>query len=151
MTTWCWPSCLGSALVCLPIVVWLMRRTDKRTAYLISIGFLVVVLVIGALVPPGNPTPILIGAVLAGFGFAALSTVPWAIVADVVESDELKHGERREGLFAGYLVFLRKFASAFAIFAVGQLLEATGFISSTSGSAFIRTAAQLRWPPCVFW
>lgn len=128
---------LGSALVCLPLVVWLMRRTDKRTAYLISIGFLVVVLILGSVVPPGNPTPILIGAVLAGFGFAALSTIPWAIVADVVEADELQHGERREGLFAGYLVFLRKLASAFAIFAVGQLLAATGFISSTTGSAFI--------------
>jgi GPH family glycoside/pentoside/hexuronide:cation symporter len=132
---------LASALVCLPIVVWLMRRTDKRTAYLISIGFLVGVLVIGSVVPPGNPTPILIGAVLAGFGFAALSTIPWAIVADVVEADELKHGERREGLFAGYLVFLRKMASAFAIFAVGQLLAATGFISSTSGSVYIEQPA----------
>lgn len=135
-------SLLASAILCLPIVVWLMRRTDKRTAYLISMGFLVVVLLLWSLVPPGNPTPIFISAVLAGFGLAALSTIPWAIVADVVEADELRHGERREGLFAGYLVFLRKFASAFAIFAVGQLLAATGFISSTSGSAFIAQPAS---------
>ncbi|MEZ4515439.1 MAG: MFS transporter [Chloroflexota bacterium] len=129
---------LGSALLCLPLVVWLMRWTDKNPRPIwCEHRLLVVVLVLGSVVPPGNPTPILFGAVLAGFGFAALSTVPWAIVADVVEADELKHGERREGLFAGYLVFLRKFASAFAIFAVGQLLAATGFISSTSGSVFI--------------
>lgn len=128
---------LGSALVSLPLVVWLMRRTDKRTAYLVSIGFLIAVLLIGALVPPGQPAPIMVGAVLAGFGFAALSVVPWAIVADVVEADELETGERREGLFAGYLVFLRKMASAFAIFAVGQALAITGFISSTDGSVFI--------------
>lgn len=128
---------LGAALISLPVVVWLMRRFDKRTAYLISIGFLALVLLIGALVPPGRPGIIMVGAVLAGFGFAALSVIPWAIVADVVEADELEHGERREGLFAGYLVFLRKLGSAAAIFGVGQLLAITGFVSGVEGSVFI--------------
>src|SRR5690606_23740795 len=61
----------------------------------------------------------------------------WAIVADVVEEDELKTGKRREGVYAGYLVFFRKLASAVAIFIVSQILAAAGFVSSTMGSAFI--------------
>ncbi|MFO7662949.1 MAG: glycoside-pentoside-hexuronide (GPH):cation symporter [Chloroflexota bacterium] len=129
---------LATAVISIPFVVRLMRRTDKRTAYLISISFMVIVLLIGAFLPPGSGNIILIGAVLAGIGFGAISVIPWAIVADVVEADELETGERREGLFAGYLVFLRKMGSAFAIFATGQLLQVTGYISSTTGSVFVQ-------------
>jgi GPH family glycoside/pentoside/hexuronide:cation symporter len=128
---------LGSAVLSIPLVLSLMRRTDKRTAYLISIGFMVVVLAVGAFLPPGAQNLLFIGAVLAGMGFAAMSIIPWAIVADVIDVDELQTSERREGLYTGYLVFLRKFATGILVFAVGQLLAITGYVSSTTGSLFI--------------
>ncbi len=128
---------LGTSLLSIPFVLALMRRTDKRTAYLISISFMVVVLAVGAFLPPGGQNIIFVGAVLAGIGFAAMSIIPWAIVADVIEVDELQTGERREGLYTGYLVFLRKFATGVLVFGAGQLLEVTGYISSTTGSLFI--------------
>ncbi len=128
---------LGASLLSIPLVLSLMRRTDKRTAYLISISFMVVVLAVGAFLPPGGQNLIFIGAVLAGVGFAAMSIIPWAIVADVIDVDELKTGERREGLYTGYLVFLRKFATGILVFGVGQLLAVTGFVSTTTGSLFV--------------
>ena len=128
---------LGTSLLSIPFVLALMGRTDKRTAYLISISFMVIVLVFGAFLPPGGRNIIFAGAVLAGMGFAAMSIIPWAIVADVIEVDELQTGERREGLYTGYLVFLRKFATGVLVFGAGQLLEVTGYISSTTGSMFI--------------
>lgn len=132
---------LGSSLISIPFVLALMRHTDKRTAYLIGIGFMVVVLIFGAFLPVGGRNPIFIGAALAGIGFAAMSIIPWAIVADVIEVDELQTGERREGLYTGYLVFLRKFATGVLVFGVGQLLAATGYVSSTTGSLFIEQPA----------
>lgn len=128
---------LGTSLLSIPLVLTLMRRTDKRTAYIISISFMVVVLAVGAFLPPGGQNLIFIGAILAGVGFAAMSIIPWAIVADVIEVDELQTGERREGLYTGYLVFLRKFATGVLVFGAGQLLQATGYISSNTGSLFI--------------
>ena len=128
---------LTVSLISIPGVLALMRRTNKRTAYLISIGFMVVVLSVAAFIPPGVQSPFLVGAVLAGMGFAAMSIIPWAIVADVIAVDELQTGERRDGLYTGYLVFLRKFGTGVLVFGVGQLLAATGFVSSTTGSAFI--------------
>ncbi|HEY1409953.1 MAG TPA: MFS transporter [Promineifilum sp.] len=128
---------LGASLLSIPIVLALIRRTDKRTAYLISIGFMVAVLVAAAFLPPGGSSFIYAGAVMAGIGFAAMSIIPWAIVADVIEVDELNTGERREGLYTGYLVFLRKFATGMLVFGVGQFLSATGYVSSTTGSLFI--------------
>ncbi len=128
---------LTASLASVPLVLALIRRTDKRTAYLISIGFMVVVLLVGAFLPPGAQNALLVGAVLAGVGFAAMSIIPWAIVADVIDVDELQTGERREGLYTGYLVFLRKFATGILVFGVGQLLGASGYVSSNTGSLFI--------------
>ncbi|MBP6015810.1 MAG: MFS transporter [Candidatus Promineofilum sp.] len=128
---------LATSLLSIPLVLALMRRTDKRTAYLISISFMVVVLAVGAFLPPGGQNIIFVGAVLAGMGFAAMSIIPWAIVADVIEVDELQTGERREGLYTGYLVFLRKFATGLLVFGAGQLLAVSGYVSSTTGSLFI--------------
>ncbi len=133
---------LGTSLLSIPLVLALMRRTNKRAAYLISIGFMVVVLSVAAFVRPGGQYALLLGAPLAGIGFAAMSIIPWAIMADVVDVDELQTGERREGLYTGYLVFLRKFATGLLVFGVGHLLGATGYLSSTTGSAFIEQPAS---------
>jgi Na+/melibiose symporter-like transporter len=45
-----------------------------------------------------------------------------------VEYDELLHGARREGLLYGGSAFAYKFASAFAIFLVGAILDLVGYI-----------------------
>lgn len=128
---------LGLAFLSMPIVVKLMHRFGKRNTYIGSMMFMAVVLIIISQVPPGGQNMMLVAAIFAGLGYGAANAVPWAIVADVVEADELKTGKRREGIYAGYLVFFRKMASAFAIFIVGQLLEASGFVSSTTGSVFV--------------
>ncbi|MFQ5399688.1 MAG: MFS transporter [Anaerolineae bacterium] len=128
---------MGLAFLTMPLVVKAMRRYGKRETYIASMLLMAVVMVIISQVPPGGQRWVLIAAVFAGLGFGAANVIPWAIVADVVEEDELSTGKRREGLYAGYLVFFRKLASAVAIFIVGHVLSATGFISGTTGSAYI--------------
>jgi GPH family glycoside/pentoside/hexuronide:cation symporter len=128
---------LGLAFITMPLVVKMMRRYGKRQTYMASMSFMAVVMIIISQVPPGGQTWILVAAVFAGLGFGAANAIPWAIVSDVIEEDELKTGKRREGIYFGYLVFFRKLASALAIYVVGQVLSATGFISSTTGSVYI--------------
>jgi GPH family glycoside/pentoside/hexuronide:cation symporter len=128
---------LGLAFATMPLVVKMMHRYGKRQTYMGSMSFMAVVMVIMSQVPPGGQNWMFIAAVLAGLGFGAANVIPWAIVADVVEEDELKSGKRREGIYFGYLVFFRKLASAVAIFIVGQVLSITGFVSSTTGSVYI--------------
>lgn len=129
---------LAIALLSMPLVVKMMHYFGKRNTYMVSMGFLAVVMVIMSQVQPGDQILVTIAAVFAGLGFGAANVVPWAIVADVVEEDELQTGKRREGIYAGYLVFFRKMASAGAIFMVGQVLSRAGYISGTTGSAFIQ-------------
>lgn len=128
---------LGLAFLSMPVTVKLMRRYGKRQTYIGSMILMIIVLLIMSMVPPGGQNLMLVAALFAGLGYGAMNVVPWAIVADVVEEDELKYGKRREGIFSGYLVFFRKLASALAVFIVGQVLSLTGFVTSTTGSFYI--------------
>lgn len=129
---------LGLALVTMPLTVHLMRRFGKRRTYIGSMLFLMVTLILISQVPPGGQNLMFVAAVFAGLGYGAANAIPWAIVADVIEADELASGRRREGVYYGYLVFFRKLASALAVLTVGELLSAAGYVSSQQGSAFIQ-------------
>lgn len=128
---------LGLALITLPLTVKMMHRFGKRRTYIGSMVFLSIVLLIMSQVPPGGHTMVLIAAIFGGLGYGAANVIPWAMVADVIEVDELRTGQRREGVYYGYLVFFRKLASAVAAFSAGHLLSAAGYVSSRQGSAFI--------------
>jgi len=129
---------LGLALLTMPLTVHLMRRFGKRRTYIGSMLFLMVTLILISQVPPGGQNLMFVAALFAGLGYGAANAIPWAIVADVIEADELKSGRRREGVYYGYLVFFRKLASALAVLVVGELLSAVGYVSSQQGSAFIQ-------------
>ena len=128
---------LGLAFVTMPLTVRLMHRFGKRHTYIGSMSLFAVMLFFISQAPQGDKRFILIAALFAGLGYGAANVVPWALVADVVEEDELKTGKRREGVFAGYLVFFRKLATAFAIFFVTRILAISGFKGGTTGGQFI--------------
>ena len=128
---------LGLAFVTMPLTVHLMRRFGKKRTYIGSMLFLMVTLILISQVPPGGQNIMFVAALFAGLGYGAANAIPWAIVADVIEADELESGRRREGIYYGYLVFFRKLASALAVFVVGELLSAAGYVSSLQGSTFI--------------
>jgi GPH family glycoside/pentoside/hexuronide:cation symporter len=129
---------LGIAFLTMPLTVRLMRHFGKKNIFVISMGIFAVVLLVISQVPPGGQYYVLGAAVIAGLGYGAANVVPWAIVADVVEADELKTGKRREGTYAGYLVFFRKLATAVAVFAATTILNLAGFQEGTTGSQFIQ-------------
>jgi glycoside/pentoside/hexuronide:cation symporter, GPH family len=54
--------------------------------------------------------------------------IPWSMIADVIELDELNTGQRREGIFYGFMVLLQKVGLAIAILLVGFALDYAGFI-----------------------
>jgi len=125
---------LAIGIVTIPVTVRLMRRFGKRNTFIGSMLIFSIVLIIMSQIPPGGQNYVLAAALVAGFGYGAANVIPWAMVADVVEEDELRTGKRREGIYAGYLVFFRKLATAVAIFAVTQVLSFTGFRAGTGGA-----------------
>ncbi len=134
---------LGVAFLSMPLTVRLMQRYGKNKTYLGLMSFWVMVMLILSFMPPGARTAIMVAAALAGFGYGAANAIPWAIVADVIEEDELKTGKRREGVYAGYLVTFRKIATAIAIGVVTQVLSRAGFIEGSGGQFVEQPAAAL--------
>ncbi len=128
---------LGVAFITMPLTVKLMHRFGKRTTYMGTMAIYTLVLIIMSQIPRGGNLHVLIAALFAGFGFGAANAIPWAMLADVVDVEELNSGKRREGIYSGYLVFLRKFAAALALFVVTQVLAAAGFQGGTTGSLVV--------------
>lgn len=124
---------LGAALLGMPLNVLLMRRFGKRLTYIGTMAMFIIILLFISQIPSGGQQLMLAAAFLGGLGYGAASAIPWAIVADVVEADELESGKRREGVYYGYLVFFRKLAGALSAFVVGWALSAAGFVSSNLG------------------
>jgi GPH family glycoside/pentoside/hexuronide:cation symporter len=86
-------------------------------------AFFIVILVVLVFLQPTTPLAIVyIVSVLAGVGVAAAHVIPAAIMPDAIEWDELKTGQRHEGMFYSLMVLSRKMGASIIIpIAVGLL------------------------------
>jgi GPH family glycoside/pentoside/hexuronide:cation symporter len=125
----------GSAILFIPPTVWLARRLDKRRAFIFgSLAWIAVLLGIAAVQPDQVSLAYLLAA-LAGFGIATAYVVPWSMVADIIEYDQVKTGQRREGSYYAFASFFQKLATGAAIWGMGQALAITGYITPAPGVA----------------
>jgi GPH family glycoside/pentoside/hexuronide:cation symporter len=72
-------------------------------------------------------------AIMAGVGVSTAYLIPWSMIPDVIELDELNTGQRREGIFYGFMVLLQKLGLALGLFIIGQALDAAGFLATVPG------------------
>lgn len=117
-----------TAILVLPLWEWISRNTDKRKAYIAGIAFWAVVQIALATLTPSSPMVLLLGlCVMAGIGVSAAHVLPWSMIPDAIEWDELKSGQRHEGMFYSLVTLVQKMASSFAMPTVLFILEATGY------------------------
>ena len=118
-----------SAILFIPVIVRISGRLDKRRAFIIgSLTWVVVLLGISAL-PADRLGLAYLLAALAGFGIATAYVVPWSMVPDVVEYDQVRSGQRREGSYYAFASFFQKLATGVALWGMGQALALTGYIT----------------------
>jgi GPH family glycoside/pentoside/hexuronide:cation symporter len=60
-------------------------------------------------------------------GYAVADVMPWSMLGDVVDEDELVSGERREGIYAGFFTFLRKLGGATGVAVALFVLDLSGY------------------------
>ena len=126
------------AALMLPLWVWVSGRLGKRKAYIIGVGFFGVVLTALTFFSPEMPGltgSVYIMCVLAGVGLSAAHVMPFSIIPDCIEYDELLTGKRREGLYYGFTTFIQKCAVALALWLSGMLLEVTGYVPNAPQQA----------------
>ncbi len=135
---------LVTAVIAVPLWTWLANRLDKRTAYIIGMSFWVVVQLLIFSLLPGEINRIVLLAVLAGLSVSTAHVLPDAIFPDVIEWDELRTGQRHEGIYYGVKNFIRKLTGALATFIALQALGWFGYQSPPSGvTHFSQSASTL--------
>jgi glycoside/pentoside/hexuronide:cation symporter, GPH family len=139
----------GSAIVFIPLCVWLSKRLDKRRSFIIGMASWIVVLLGLSTLRADQLYLAYLLAALAGAGIATAYVVPWSMIPDIMELDELKTGQRREGSYYAFASFFQKLATGAAIWAVAQILNRAGYITPTQGLANPQQPAQvidaIRW------
>lgn len=118
-----------TALLVLPLWEWISRHTNKRLAYIGGIAFWCLVQIALILTNSGTRPLVVFGlAALAGVGVSAAHVLPWAIIPDAIEWDELQTGQRHEGIFYSLLTLMQKAASGLALFLLGMALDWSGYV-----------------------
>jgi oligogalacturonide transporter len=120
---------LIAQVVSLPFYVTLSKRIGKSKSYIIGLVIWVVAMLFSFLLSPNNATFwIYVFASVVGLGTGGIIVMIYAIFPDIPDVDELNSGERREGIYAALVTFIRKFSSALAIFAVSNVIGWAGYV-----------------------
>ena len=123
----------GTALLMLFVWGALSKRVGKKAVYFMGM-FLWIIAAVGLFfLRPGQAGVMYVLGIMAGFGVSVAYLVPWSMMPDVIELDELQTGQRREGVFYGFMVLMQKFGLAFGLFLVGIALQASGFQENIPG------------------
>jgi sugar (glycoside-pentoside-hexuronide) transporter len=102
-----WNFSFGIWLICMLVFPWLINKPGSVFAPIVMFSILVV-------------------------GLNALYQVVYALIPDCVEVDELKNGERKEGIYYSTATISQKTASAIAISILGSVLTAIGYDASVA-------------------
>ncbi len=125
----------GSSLIFLFVWTALSKRIGKKGVYYYGMVWWIVVSFLLFVVQPSWPAYVIyVLAFLAGIGVAAAYLVPWAMLPDVIELDELKTGRRREGAYYGFFVLLRQGGLGIGLGLVSLVLGFAGYINPPAGA-----------------
>ena len=119
-----------SAFVFLLIWSKVSQKWGKQKVYYVGMSFWIAVEIAIFFVQPGQFNLVLALAVLAGVGVSVGYLIPWSMLPDVVELDELETGQRREGIYYGFFVFLQKLGISLGLALSNFALEAAGYINA---------------------
>jgi GPH family glycoside/pentoside/hexuronide:cation symporter len=135
----------GCAVLFIPLWVWVAHRLDKRRAFMLgTAGWILVLLAIAALRPEQVGLAYVLAA-LSGSGIATAYVLPWSMVPDIIEYDQMETGRRREGSYYAFASFFQKLGTGAAIWAMGQLLAVSGYVTpSLAGAISAQPAAAVR-------
>jgi GPH family glycoside/pentoside/hexuronide:cation symporter len=119
---------LGTTFLVIPIVTWMSKTYGKKNAFLIAQAISVVgYALLWFLFVPGKPWMYIIALPFFSFGIGSLFTVMMSMTADVIDIDELKSGQRREGMFGAIYWWMVKFGFAIAGALSGVIIAFVGF------------------------
>lgn len=124
----------GVAIAAFPLWSAVSNRFGKRTALAAGLVTMIAgLLPLVLLSPPGAIGVVLLAfTVVTGCGLSAVMLLPWAMLPDVVEFDELASGRRQEGLLYALFTFGQKLAGSVGVFANAIAAAVFGYVAGTA-------------------
>ena len=139
----------------IPVITWLAGRFGKQGA----LYFVYALMVVGGVAKwfiftPGHPIfyvgriaidpIILIDPLLCGPMWVAVKIMLSSMMADVCDEDELRHGQRREGMFSAVFSWLEKMVVSLSYLGTGLALMAAGFVVDLGADQSATTFTKMR-------
>ncbi|EKQ68804.1 glycoside/pentoside/hexuronide transporter [Leptolyngbyaceae cyanobacterium JSC-12] len=122
-----------TALLALSLWTYVSKRVGKQATYMMGTGIWLIGQVGLWVLQPGQTSWIYPLAILVGFGVSTAFLIPWSMLPDVVELDELNTGQRREGIFYGFMTLAQKICRGVGLFLIGLAMRQTGFRERVPG------------------
>ncbi len=142
-----WAGTIGAVctFAVVVFVTWLSTRIGKRRAFFVSTGASIIGYGLKWICyNPEVPWLVVVPAPLLAFGLGGLFTLMPSMIADVVDTDELKTHKRREGMYGSIFWWMVKLGLSAALAGSGYLLNATGFDVDLGGDQSARTIFLMR-------
>ncbi len=134
-----------SSFAVVALVAWLGTRIGKRHAFFVSTAVSIVGYALKwVCYNPRHPMLVILPAPLLAFSLGGLFTLMPSMIADVVDTDELKTHQRREGMFGSIFWWMVKLGMSAALAGSGYLLNATGFDVALGGAQSPRSIILMR-------
>jgi GPH family glycoside/pentoside/hexuronide:cation symporter len=131
---------MGASLLAIPVWVRLAQTFEKRRLWLFAmvqggVGF-------GLLfwVGEGDWLLMVLSSLIAGSAGACGNTLGQSLKADVIDVDEHKTGERKEGAYFAAWSFVGKLSAGFMVGVVGFTLEGVGYVPNAEQSDAVKNA-----------
>lgn len=122
-----------TAILSLPLWNWISKKYNKRLAYIFGIAFWAVVQILLITVTAASSLIyLLVLCFLAGIGVGAAHVLPWAMIPDAIEVDELDTGKRHEGMFYSLVTLMGKTTNSIAVPLALAVLDFSGYIPNAS-------------------
>jgi glycoside/pentoside/hexuronide:cation symporter, GPH family len=121
----------------LPIWSRVSARFGKQYTYIVGVVIWMVALLVVFFIPPQTALPLYFVVFFAGIGVSVAYLIPWSMLPDVIEYDELQTGQRREGVYYGFFVFLQKLGLAIGLALSNLVLSSAGYINPETAGAIV--------------
>ncbi len=107
------------------IYIKLANVIGKRFAFVTgasiwAIGLILMLIMASA---TANPIMVYIPTFIMALGAGGVAYLPWAMLPEVMDVEELISGKKKDGIYSGFLTFIRQLSQAIALFIVGIYLD----------------------------
>ncbi len=135
---------LVAAVMMLPVNNIIAKTKGKHMVGVYLQPIRIVTVLIAFMFGPSTSTVALVAlCVASGIGGSAAAFVPWSLLPDLPDTDEMINGSKNAGIYAGMSTFIRKSTSGIAIFLVSVILGLFGYVESTADVTIVQSATAI--------